>query len=93
MHLSVELIRFTVLDWSNTQNGKLLGSIGIISALLQGGYVRRATAKIGEGTMARRGIASCVLGFGLLASLPLYAGTSAKITQYLISGASLCLAT
>jgi hypothetical protein len=81
-----------VLDWSNAQNGKLLGFIGIVSALLQGGYVRRSTAKIGEETMARRGIGSCVLGFGLLAALPLYATTNAKITQYLIGAASLCLA-
>ncbi|KAF6754503.1 major facilitator superfamily domain-containing protein [Ephemerocybe angulata] len=43
-----------ILDWNNTQNGKLIGSIGFISALLQGGYVRRSASKIGEGKMARQ---------------------------------------
>ncbi|KAF5341920.1 hypothetical protein D9611_001891 [Ephemerocybe angulata] len=43
-----------ILDWNNTQNGKLIGPIGFISALLQGGYVRRSASKIGEGKMARQ---------------------------------------
>lgn len=62
----------TVLDWNNTQNGKLLGSIGIISALLQGGYVRRKVSKIGEGKMARQGVLSCFVALVLFALLPHY---------------------
>lgn len=60
-----------VFDWSNSQNGKLLALIGVLAATIQGGYTRRFTAKLGEGIMARRGIISCAVGFGVLASLPL----------------------
>ena len=44
--------------------------MGILSALLQGGYTRNVTRKIGEGVMARRGVISCAIGFILIATLP-----------------------
>lgn len=44
----------------------LIGAIGVVSALFQGGYVRRSTAKIGEGKMARRGVLSCAIGMYFL---------------------------
>jgi hypothetical protein len=59
-----------VFDWSNKQNGALIGSIGIISALLQGGYVRRIIPKIGEAVMAKRGIQSCALALVFLSIVP-----------------------
>lgn len=53
------------------QNGKLLGFIGILSALLQGGYVRRQTTTVqGPYTLAVRGITTCCLSLILLALLP-----------------------
>jgi MFS family permease len=60
----------TVFDWSNSENGRLLATMGILSALLQGGYTRNVTRKIGEGVMARRGVISCAIGFVLIAILP-----------------------
>jgi hypothetical protein len=59
-----------VFDWDNTQNGKLLGAIGVLSALLQGGYVRRSMHKVGEGVMARNGVASCAISLALLTAIP-----------------------
>lgn len=59
-----------VFDWSNAKNGRLLATIGIISALLQGGYTRTASRKIGEGVMARRGVISCAVSFLLFSTLP-----------------------
>lgn len=74
-----------VLDWSNTQNGMLIGSIGIISALLQGGYVRRSMSKVGEGRMAIRGVGSCALALVFLSVLPKYVesqpGMAIKLLQ------------
>ena len=69
-----------VFDWNNKQNGALIGSIGIISALLQGGYVRRAMSKVGEGNMAKRGISSCAMGliFLLLSTLSVSVGSISK---------------
>ena len=87
------LIRISiVLDWSNTQNGKLIGSIGIVSALLQGGYVRRSMSKLGEGKMARRGVSSCAIAFIFLALLPRYAQTQPSLAFNLLQVAAVCMA-
>lgn len=72
VEFTLTFLTFDLLDWNNTQNGKLIGSIGIISALLQGGYVRRKAAKVGEGKMARQGVISCFVALSLLALLPHY---------------------
>lgn len=81
-----------MLDWNNKQNGALIGSIGIISALLQGGYVRRALAKVGEGNMARRGITSCALGLVFLSILPHMVANYPTVTMRLLQAAAVCMA-
>jgi MFS family permease len=88
----VHFIRSLVLDWSNTQNGKLLGSIGIASALLQGGYVRRSISKVGEVKMASRGVYSCAIGLCLLAAFPYFVNQNAALSLRLLQGGALCLA-
>lgn len=85
-------LHITVLDWSNTQNGKLIGSIGIVSALLQGGYVRRSMSKVGEGNMARRGVSACALALVLLALLPRFVGSSPSTAMKLLQAAAVCMA-
>lgn len=87
-----ELTGWIVFDWNNKQNGALIGSIGIISALLQGGYVRRAIPKIGEGAMARRGVSSCALGLVLLGLVPLAVGKHNLTAVNLLRAASVCMA-
>lgn len=89
VEFTLTFLTFDLFDWSNRQNGALIGSIGIISALLQGGYVRRAMTKTGEGAMARRGVHSCALGLLLLALLPNYPPATAT---RLLQGAAVCLA-
>lgn len=81
-----------VFDWNNKQNGALIGSIGVVSALLQGGYVRRATVKVGEGMMARRGVSSCAIGLVLLAILPQLVANNTTAAVRLLQGAAICLA-
>ena len=81
-----------MLDWSNSQNGKLIGSIGIISALLQGSYVRRSMAKVGEGNIARRGVGSCAAGLILLSLLPKYAQSSPSTAIKLLQMAAVFMA-
>jgi hypothetical protein len=66
----LETDRKLVFDWSNKQNGALIGGIGIANGLLQRGYVRNAMSKLGEDKMARRGVVSCAIGFSLLAIVP-----------------------
>ena len=41
-----------------------------MSALIQGGYVRRALTRVGELNMARRGISSCAVALVALSLLP-----------------------
>lgn len=92
MHAQTYAFGIIVFDWNNKQNGALIGSIGIMSALLQGGYVRRATAKIGEGVMARRGVSSCTLGLALLALVPIYATSNLVLATRFLQGAAVCMA-
>jgi len=81
-----------VFDWSKTQNGKLIGSIGIVSAALQGGYVRRALARVGELKMARRGTSSCAIGLVALALVPRFALSRPRLAFRLLQGAAVCMA-
>ncbi|KAJ7047249.1 major facilitator superfamily domain-containing protein [Mycena alexandri] len=92
VEFTLTFLTFDLFDWTNKQNGMLIGSIGIISALLQGGYVRRATSKIGEGVMARRGVSSCALGLVLLALLPQFATTQPTVALRLLQAAAVCMA-
>lgn len=92
VEFTLTFLTFDLFDWNNTQNGALIGSIGIISALLQGGYVRRAISKVGEGKMAQRGVSSCALGLVLLAILPHFVSTQPKIAVGLLRAAAVCLA-
>lgn len=82
----------TVLDWNNTQNGKLIGSMGILSALLQGAYVRRSMSKVGETIVARQGVTSCAVALVLLALLPNSVQTNNWLAMNLLYGAAACLA-
>ena len=81
-----------MFDWTNRQNGSLIGSIGIVSALLQGGYVRRAMSKVGEGSMARRGVSACAVGLVLLALVPLFVTNQRALAVGLLRAASVCMA-
>ncbi|KAL1722423.1 major facilitator superfamily-domain-containing protein, partial [Schizophyllum commune] len=89
VEFTLTFLTFDLFDWTNAQNGALIGSIGILSALLQGGYVRRAMPKTGEGKMARRGVHACALALVLLALIPIYPPETAT---KLLRGAAVCLA-
>ncbi|KAF8759721.1 MFS DHA1 sub-family [Rhizoctonia solani] len=69
VEFTLTFLTFDLLDW-NSQNGRLLGLIGVFSALLQGGYVRRATSKVGESAFARRGMVSCAGAMIILSMIP-----------------------
>lgn len=83
-----------MFDWTNTQNGKLIGSIGIVSAALQGGYVRRAlTRVVGEELkVARRGTSSCAIGLVALALVPHFTLSRPDLAFRLLQIAAVCMA-
>ncbi|GAA5820918.1 hypothetical protein JCM11251_001875 [Rhodosporidiobolus azoricus] len=63
-------------SFSNLQNGRLLGFIGILSSLLQGGYVRRrASTPLRTASLAHSGVRTCAIALFLLAGLPHLAST------------------
>jgi hypothetical protein len=86
------MLYVTVFDWDNKQNGSLLGSMGVMSALLQGGYVRRAMSKVGETTMARRGMSACAVALALLATIPLFMARGSLSTAiHCLQAAAVCM--
>jgi hypothetical protein len=70
----------------------LIGSIGIVSAALQGGYVRRALTRVGELKMARRGTTSCALGLVMLALVPQFAISQPHLAIWLLQAAAVSVA-
>ncbi|EJD53739.1 MFS, DHA1 sub-family [Auricularia subglabra TFB-10046 SS5] len=80
VEFTLTFLTYDLFDWNNIQNGRLIGFMGIISALLQGGYVRRAIPKIGEGEMARRGVQTCTVALFLLSYLPRLLKSSWAVT-------------
>jgi len=70
VEFTLTFLTFDLFDWNNSRNGALIAYIGLISALLQGGYVRRAIPKIGEAVMAQRGVSSCIMALAIMAVLP-----------------------
>ncbi|KAF8591415.1 MFS general substrate transporter [Ramaria rubella] len=92
VEFTLTFLTFDLLDWDNKQNGSLIGFIGIVSAILQGGYVRRAIPKVGEGKMARRGVTMCTIALGLLAILPNLVATRRTVAIGVLRAAAVCLA-
>lgn len=92
VEFTLTFLTYDLFDWDNRQNGALIGSIGVVSALVQGGYVRRAIAKVGEGEMASRGILSCWIGLACLSLVPRYVNSNPSLSVNLLWVAAICLA-
>ncbi|CAG8466223.1 2808_t:CDS:2 [Paraglomus brasilianum] len=71
MEFTLTFLTFDLFDFSNMQNGILLGFIGILSAIIQGGYVRRKAHSIGEKRIVMQGISGCAIGLGVIGSMTL----------------------
>ncbi|KAF9291055.1 hypothetical protein BGZ68_005305 [Mortierella alpina] len=67
MEFTLTFLTFHLFDFSHMQQGALLGYIGIMSSLLQGGYVRRRAHKVGEKRMVLQGMAAASIGLGCIA--------------------------
>jgi hypothetical protein len=68
MEFTLTFLTYDRFDFSNLQQGKMLGYIGILSALIQGGYVRRKARKVGEKKLVEQGVACCALALWVLSS-------------------------
>ncbi|KAG0151440.1 hypothetical protein CROQUDRAFT_36809 [Cronartium quercuum f. sp. fusiforme G11] len=66
---TLTFLTYDLYSFTNAQNGRLLGLIGVLSSLLQGGYIRRS--KKSPLGFVRTGVGACILSLILLAALPL----------------------
>ncbi|KAI9230175.1 MAG: major facilitator superfamily domain-containing protein [Piptocephalis tieghemiana] len=94
MEFTLTFLTFDTHGFTHGQQGALLCYMGILSALLQGGYVRRVVGKkVGERSLALQGICSCALG---LLTLALSASPSLGGPRWLwvgVTGVSIASAT
>ncbi|CCX06467.1 major facilitator superfamily domain-containing protein [Pyronema domesticum] len=63
MEFSLPFMTFDLFNYSSAQNGRVLGFIGLLASLLQGGFSRRAK----PGFVAKLGLCSSAMSFFLLA--------------------------
>lgn len=91
MEFTLVFLTFDVLDYTNMQQGKLLAYMGILSALLQGGYVRRRVQKLGEKALVLQGMVSCTLGLVCLGIMSSSSVSTTSAVRWLYAGVS-CLA-
>ncbi|KAJ8658240.1 hypothetical protein O0I10_005922 [Lichtheimia ornata] len=91
MEFTLVFLTFDVLDYTNMQQGKLLAYMGILSALLQGGYVRRRVQKLGEKALVLQGMVSCTIGLVCLGVMSSSSMSTTSSVRWLYAGVS-CLA-
>ncbi|KAG0258941.1 hypothetical protein DFQ27_004371 [Actinomortierella ambigua] len=79
MEFTLTFLTFHLFDFSHMQQGALLGYIGILSSLIQGGYVRRKAHTVGEKRMVVQGIWASAIGLGCIALVA--GGTSGSLSS------------
>ncbi|KAJ2336094.1 hypothetical protein GGI00_001021 [Coemansia sp. RSA 2681] len=70
MEYTLTFLTHDKFNFSNMQQGRLLGFIGITSTILQGGYVRRVKGKSagrGDKSLVTQGMVGCTLGLSSIA--------------------------
>ncbi|KAJ2908164.1 hypothetical protein GGI21_003159, partial [Coemansia aciculifera] len=94
MEYTLTFLTHDKFNFTNMQQGRLLGFIGITSTLLQGGYVRRVKGKAsaggrGDKSLVTQGMVGCTLGLLSIALCCISADKSSSNTPswWLWSGA------
>ncbi|KAJ3330957.1 hypothetical protein HDU93_010023 [Gonapodya sp. JEL0774] len=80
MEFTVPFLTFDRFSYTHTSQGLLFSFIGLLSSLVQGGYVRRHARRVGERTVILQGLCACCIGLGILGATKsetgLYAGSA-----------------
>lgn len=94
MEFTLVFLTFDVMDYSHMQQGKLLGYMGILSALIQGGYVQRQGQKHGEKKLILQGIFFGSMGLSCLTLIgsELFSSSSSSLRTYILYLGVACLA-
>ncbi|KAK1758547.1 major facilitator superfamily domain-containing protein [Echria macrotheca] len=80
MEFSLPFMTYDLFGYSSAKNGRLLGYVGLIASLLQGGVTRRLPPLLS----VRIGVVACLIAFGLLGRTSTVSG---------LYSAATCLAT
>jgi predicted MFS family arabinose efflux permease len=70
MEFSLPFMTYDLFAYSSAKNGRLLGYVGLIASLLQGGVTRRLPPLLS----VRVGVVACLVAFGLLARISSVSG-------------------
>ncbi|KAH6630229.1 major facilitator superfamily domain-containing protein [Chaetomium sp. MPI-SDFR-AT-0129] len=70
MEFSLPFMTYDLFSYSSSHNGRLLGYIGLVASLLQGGVTRRLPPLLS----VRIGVISCLVSFALLARISSVSG-------------------
>lgn len=84
MESSLSFMSYDLFAFTSSNNGKLLGFIGLVASILQGGVTRRLPPL----TSVRLGVISCLVAFVLLARVQTVGGLYAAATCLAITSAT-----
>ncbi|RDL40845.1 uncharacterized protein BP5553_00824 [Venustampulla echinocandica] len=84
MEFSLPFMTFDLFGYTAARNGRLLGYMGLVASLLQGGFTRRLPPLVS----VRIGVVSCLLALLLLARITTVGGLYAATTLLAITSAT-----
>uniref|UniRef100_A0A0B7K0E7 Major facilitator superfamily (MFS) profile domain-containing protein n=1 Tax=Bionectria ochroleuca TaxID=29856 RepID=A0A0B7K0E7_BIOOC len=84
MESSLSFMTYELFEFSSMKNGRLLGYVGLVSAVLQGGVTRRLPAL----TSVRAGVLSCLVAFVLLGRISTVGGLYLAATCLAVTSAT-----
>ncbi|KAK4187322.1 major facilitator superfamily domain-containing protein [Podospora australis] len=70
MEFSLPFMTYDLFAYTSAKNGRLLGYVGLVASLLQGGVTRRLPPLLS----VRIGVVACLISFGLLARISTVSG-------------------
>jgi len=84
MESSLSFMTYELFAFGSSKNGRLLGFVGLVASLLQGGITRRLPAL----TSVRTGVISCLAAFVLLGRVSTIGGLYAAVTCLAVTSAT-----
>jgi MFS family permease len=84
MEFSLPFMTYDLFSYSSRRNGKLLGYIGLVASLLQGGFTRRAPPLF----CVRLGLVACMISFAILKSTTTVSGLYLAATGLAVTSAT-----
>ncbi len=84
MEFSLPFMTYDLFGYTSARNGRLLGFMGLVASLLQGGLTRRLPPLLS----VRLGVVSCLLAFFLLARINTIGGLYAATTLLAVTTAT-----